>query len=195
MRGLSRPGLQPVSFDLGHGECLAVRGPSGGGKTLLLRALADLDPNSGDVTLDGRSRNAMPAPEWRGLVTYLQAEPGWWAETVGAHFTGWAEAEPLVLAFGLPADCRSWPILRLSTGERQRLALVRVLLRRPRVLLLDEPTSGLDPEAREAVEGRVRAHLSAGGAALWVTHDAEQARRLARRCLVVEAGRVTEQGP
>jgi phosphate-transporting ATPase len=195
VRGLARPGLQPVAFDLAEGECLAVRGPSGAGKTLLLRALADLDPNEGAVSLDDCAREAMPAPRWRRLVTYLPAEPGWWAETVGAHFADWPAAEPMVEALGLPSACRDWPVLRLSTGERQRLALVRALVQRPRVLLLDEPTAGLDEEARTAVEMLIAARLAEGAAALWVTHDAEQARRLARRCLTVEGGRVTEAAP
>jgi phosphate-transporting ATPase len=195
VRGLARPGLQPLSFDLAGGECLAVRGPSGAGKSLLLRALADLDPNEGELSLDGQRREAMPAPHWRRLVTYLPAEPGWWAETVGTHFADWPAAEPLVEALGLPAASRDWPVSRLSTGERQRLALARALVQQPRVLLLDEPTAGLDEETRTAVEALIAARLAEGAAALWVTHDAEQARRLARRCLTVEDGRVTEVAP
>ncbi len=192
VQSLARPGLGPVSFELGEGECLAVRGPSGSGKTLLLRALADLDPNQGEVQLQSHAREAMPAPRWRRLVTYLPTEPGWWAETVGQHFADWAAAEPLVAALGLPADSRKWPILRLSTGERQRLALARALIQHPRILLLDEPTSGLDEEARTAVESLITAHLAEGAAALWVTHDTAQGKRLARRCLTVEGGRVAE---
>lgn len=189
---LRSPLLEPVSFELAAGECLAVSGPSGSGKTVLLRALADLDPNRGDVRLDGQARDAMPAPAWRRKVTYLPAEAGWWAETVGAHFADWPAAEPAVAALGLPAECRGWPISRLSTGERQRLALVRALVQKPRVLLLDEPTSGLDSAARTAVEEMISACLAAGAAALWITHDDEQARRLAGRRLTVEHGRVSE---
>jgi phosphate-transporting ATPase len=195
VRGLARPGLQPLDFELAEGECLVVSGPSGAGKSLLLRALADLDPNEGELSLDGEAREAMPAPRWRRLVTYLPAEPGWWAETVGAHFTDWRAAEPLVEALGLSADSRNWPVSRLSTGERQRLALVRALVQQPRVLLLDEPTAGLDETARDAVETLVAGRLAEGAAALWVTHDAEQARRLARRRLRIEHGRVMEDVP
>jgi len=189
---LRSPLLEPVSFELAAGECLPVSGPSGSGKTMLLRALADLDPNRGDVRLDGQARDAMPAPAWRRKVTYLPAEAGWWAETVGAHFADWPAAEPAVVALGLPAECRDWPISRLSTGERQRLALVRALVQKPRVLLLDEPTSGLDSAARTVVEEMISACLAAGAAALWITHDDEQARRLAGRRLTVEQGRVSE---
>jgi phosphate-transporting ATPase len=192
VRGLRRAGLRPASFDLAPGECVAVAGPSGSGKTLLLRAIADLDPNEGDVALDGRSREAMPAPHWRRLVGYLPAEPGWWAERVGAHFQDWTKAVPLALRLGLPAACGDWPVLRLSTGERQRLAFLRLLENDPRILLLDEPTSGLDPKAAATVEAMVAERLGRGAAALWVTHDAAQARRVARRRLVVEAGHVRE---
>ena len=161
----------------------------------VISAVSDLDPNDGAVSLDGVACVAMPAPDWRRRVAYLPAEPGWWAETVGAHFADWPAAEPLVEALGLPAASRDWPVARLSTGERQRLALVRALVQRPRVLLLDEPTAGLDETARDAVERLIAERLAEGAAALWVTHDAEQARRLARRCLRVEGGRVTEDLP
>jgi UDP-glucose/iron transport system ATP-binding protein len=181
-----------ASFDLAEGACVAVRGPSGAGKTLLLRALADLDPNRGEVTLDGQARTAMPAPRWRRLVTYLAAEPAWWADTVGEHFSDWAVAAPLVLALGLPEDCRNWAIARASTGERQRLSLARGLAHGPRVVLLDEPTSGLDDDARRRAEQLLLERFAAGLSALWVTHDDAQARRVAQRCLRVEHGRAIE---
>ena len=92
VRDLTRDGLAPASFTLDDGECIAVRGASGSGRTLLLRAIADLDPNEGVVTLDGAERMAMPAPEWRRKVTYMAAEPGWWADTVEQHFTDWTAA-------------------------------------------------------------------------------------------------------
>ena len=192
VRALSRPMLEPVSFELADGECVCVRGASGSGKTLLLRAIADLDPNVGTLALDGAARDDMPAPEWRRRVVYVAGEPGWWRETVGGHFDDWLAVRDLIVATGLPGDCRTWPIARLSTGERQRLGLIRALVLEPRVLLLDEPTSGLDDAATEAVEGLIRARLAAGASALWVTHDDAQARRLARRALVCADGGVSE---
>jgi len=66
--------------------------PSGAGKSLLLRAIADLDPNEGTVKLDGMLREAVPAPHWRSQVTYVAAEPGWWGDTVQEHFTAWHQA-------------------------------------------------------------------------------------------------------
>ena len=137
VRDLRTDILKPASFSLATGECIAVKGPSGAGKTLLLRAIADLDPNEGLVSLEGRHRSTIPGPEWRRLVGYVPAEPGWWAETVGEHFGEWAEAAAVLTNLGLLEEAKSWPIARLSTGERLRLALVRALIIRPKVLLLD----------------------------------------------------------
>ena len=72
-------------FDLTHraaGECIAVTGPSGSGKSLFLRMIADLDPSEGEVFLDGAERRSLPAPAWRRRVVYIAAEPGWWSETL-----------------------------------------------------------------------------------------------------------------
>jgi putative ABC transport system ATP-binding protein len=193
VRNLRRSGLAPASFSLARGECLAVRGPSGAGKTLLLRAVADLDPNDGEVSLDGQRREAMSGPHWRRLVGYLPAEPGWWADVVGQHFSDWEAARPLVERLGLPASACDWPLTRPSTGERMRLALVRALLVEPRVLLLDEPTAALDEAAAVAVEGLIGERVAAGLAVLWVTHNEAQGRRVARRRLVVEAGHIREE--
>jgi putative ABC transport system ATP-binding protein len=176
-----------VSFDLQDGECVALQGPSGVGKTLLLRSIADLDPNEGTVKLDGTLREAMPAPDWRKRVTYLAAEPGWWSDIVQEHFSGWDEALPLITRLGLPHSCGPWPIQRLSTGERQRLGLVRALMLRSRVLLLDEPTSALDSTSAAAVESLIAERASNGTSVVWSTHDDAQARRVGSRVLVMNA--------
>ena len=195
VRDLRTSILKPASFSLLAGEVFAVRGPSGAGKTLLLRAVADLDPNEGRVTLDGRDRSTMSGPEWRRLVGYVPAEPGWWADTVGEHFGEWTAALAFLRDLGFREETKAWPITRLSTGERQRLALVRALIMRPRVLLLDEPTAALDVASVAAVESLITARLRTGLAVLWVTHDAEQAKRVAHRLLVVESGLVREEAP
>lgn len=192
VNNLTRTGLQPASFTLGKGECAALTGPSGAGKSLLLRAIADLDPNEGDVSLAGTARSALPAPQWRQKVAYLPAESGWWAPRVRDHFKTPEAALGLVTALGLPADCLDWPVERLSTGEKQRLALARLLALGPNVCLLDEPTSALDPAAVAAAEALIRCALDDGAAILFTTHDAAQARRLARRTLHIENGRLTE---
>lgn len=192
VRDLSNAVLKPASFRLDAGECVAVQGPSGAGKSVLLRAVADLDPSVGEVRLDGALREDMPAPDWRRRVTYLAAESGWWTDRVGDHFADPARAVPLVEALGLPGEALGWPVARLSTGERQRLALVRALVQEPRVLLLDEPTGALDLDATERVEALLRDAMAHGVGVLIVTHSPAQADRLAKRRLRVEAGRVRD---
>jgi putative ABC transport system ATP-binding protein len=185
-----------VSFDLRDGECVTLQGPSGVGKTLLLRAIADLDPNQGTVRLDGTLREDMSGPVWRKRVTYVAAEPGWWSDTVQEHFTGWDDALPLVTRLGLPRNCGPWPVQRLSSGERQRLGLVRALMLRSRVLLLDEPTSALDSASAGAVESLIAERLSNGTSVIWSTHDNAQARRLGSRIFVMSVdGNIEENRP
>ena len=181
-----------ASFELRAGECIAVQGPSGVGKSLLLRAIADLDHNEGTVKLDGVARESMPAPSWRKLVTYVAAEPGWWADTVEENFAGWGEAFPLVEELGLSPACGAWNVTRLSTGEKQRLGLARALMLQSRILLLDEPTSALDSAATAAVESIIARRRSSGTGVLWSTHDALQARRVASRLFVMGGGRIEE---
>jgi putative ABC transport system ATP-binding protein len=193
VRDLRTTLLKPASLSLWAGECIAVRGPSGAGKTLLLRAIADLDPNEGLVCLDGRDRSTIAGPEWRRSVGYVPAEPGWWADTLGEHFSEWTAALSFVRDLGFPEEANAWPIARLSTGERLRLALIRALMMRPKVLLLDEPTAALDPASVAAVESLIATWIRAGLAVLWVTHDAELAKRIAHRLLVVEGGQVREE--
>lgn len=189
VESLRRPPLPPVSFTLAAGECVAVTGPSGSGKTLLLRAIADLDPNDGRVTLDGVDQAAVPAPQWRQRVAFVPAESGWWAATVADHLT--PEALPLLAAVGLE-DAAAWPVERLSSGERQRLAMVRALALKPRVLLLDEPTANLDAAATAAVEALIVAALREGTAVVLASHDREQVARLAGRELAFRDGALTE---
>jgi putative ABC transport system ATP-binding protein len=191
IRALTRPGLAPVDLDLAAGEAVALLGPSGSGKTLLLRAIADLDPNDGEVSLEGQDRSAMPAPAWRRTVTYLAAEPGWWASTPAAHFADPDAARALLPELKLSPALLDRPLTELSTGERHRIALVRVLIQEPKVLLLDEPTSGLDQDTTHAVEAVLRSHLARGTAVLFSTHDEELAARLAGRRIRLASGRVT----
>ncbi|HIC81117.1 MAG TPA: ATP-binding cassette domain-containing protein [Kiloniellaceae bacterium] len=185
---LSRPGLEPASFELGSGTCTALSGPSGAGKTLLLRALADLDPAEGEIRLEGKARGQMSGPQWRRRVGYLPAEPGWWSERLEEHFLDWPIVAAQLGRVNLTPTVAERPVSRLSTGERQRLALLRALERAPRVPLLDEPTGPLDEEATAAVEALIREKLDNGLAVLWVTHDRRQAARVATRHFRIEAG-------
>ncbi len=189
-RGAAPP--RPASLDLSvdEGECVCVCGPSGSGKTLLLRAIADLDPSEGEVYLDDVERHRLSGPQWRRRVAYLAAEPAWWAATPRAHMAAVPDA-PLA-ALGLSQTLLDRPLEVLSTGERQRLALVRVLSREPSVLLLDEPTAALDARfvaAAEDVIGRYRQRC--GAAIVWVTHDVVQTTRVGGRVLHLPSGRIS----
>jgi putative ABC transport system ATP-binding protein len=175
----------PFHLTLARGECVAVTGPSGSGKSLFLRMLADLDPNQGEVWLDGRERASFAPPAWRRQVVYCPADSGWWDDRVASHFPGpaLAFAQTLAPRLGLADGLIDGPVLRLSTGERQRLALIRALALDPPVLLLDEPTSGLDADSTILVETELRTRQAAGTTILLVTHSPEQADRLATRHL------------
>ena len=191
IKRLATPLLGPISFDIAAGECLALMGPSGAGKSLLLRAIVDLDPSTGDVLIGGHTRNNMPASEWRKLVALVPAESGWWADRVSDHFSANFDATELIGQLGL-AGSFAWDVARLSTGERQRLALARALCRRPRVLLLDEPTASLDEHATALVEDLIRQCCGDGMAVLLVTHDRRQAERMGKRLLRLSAGRIEQ---
>ena len=195
VRHLAAPGIAVAALEVAGGECVAVMGPSGAGKTRLLRAITDLDPNAGEISVGGVDRAAVSGPAWRRLVGYVPAESGWWADRVGAHFAEPRRSQPLLAEMRLPADVLEWPTARLSSGERQRLALARALLLDPRALLLDEPTAALDEDTKEIVEAILNRRLEAGAAILMVTHDPAQARRLAARVLRVEAGEAREAPP
>jgi putative ABC transport system ATP-binding protein len=170
----------PFELNLGTGACAAITGPSGSGKSLFLRMIADLDPNEGKVWLNGRERASMPAPQWRKQATYLSAESGWWADRMIEHFDVNRRSEVAALAarLGLRADLLDAPVAQLSTGEKQRFSLVRALLPSPPVLLLDEPTGPLDEESVARVEALLRERKATGTSILLVTHDPNQAERL-----------------
>ena len=191
-RGLTTAGIGPLDLVLAPGECVGLAGPSGGGKTRLLRALADLDPRQGDLGLDGIPADAMVPSEWRRRVALLPAEPVWWGSTVGAHFP--PGADPPLAALGLGRPIIDQAPATCSTGERQRLALARLLVRDPRVLLLDEPTANLDATSAERVVDCIRERRAAGAAVLWVAHDEAELARVADRCLSMEGGYLAEEG-
>ena len=183
----------PIDLTLARGRCATISGPSGAGKSLFLRAIADLDEAKGSVTLNGRHREAFEAPEWRRRVAYVPAESGWWHDRVDAHFQPAPDLSELLQAVALP-DAMNWQVGRLSTGEKQRLGLVRALQLNPDVLLLDEPTSALDPPATERVEALLRSRLEAGCAMLLVSHDPGQPDRLNADRYLMEAGRLINPG-
>ena len=189
IEGLATALFGPVSFDIAAGECVARMGTSGAGKSLLLRAIVDLDVSTGNVWVGERVRSDMPASEWRKLVALVPAESGWWADRVGDHFPSKSDAIAQIEALGL-ADPLDWEVNRLSTGERQRLAIARALCCKPEALLLDEPAASLDEQATRLVEDLIRECCKTGMALLLVTHDRQQAERMAKRVLRMSDGRI-----
>jgi ABC-type iron transport system FetAB ATPase subunit len=193
-RHLSRTALGDLSFSLSESELVCLSGPSGAGKTLMLRSLADLDVSQGSLYLQGVQREQMPPTEWRRQVGYLPAESRWWSETVGEHFP--RVPADIFSQLGFEDEVLGWQAERLSSGERQRLALARLLSNQPRILLLDEPTANLDPVNTQRVERLVTDYLRKNRAAcLWVTHAADQVQRIASRVLYLDTHGLAEEMP
>ena len=184
----------PYNFAVEKGECVGLSGRSGVGKTQLFRAITDLIPAAGDVLLDGRSCRSYSPTAWRKQVTMVPADSCWWYDQVGDHFPLSEQTSSLAencTLLGLDAAVLSWQVSRLSTGERQRLALLRALHNRPTVLLLDEPSSGLDGHHTRLMEGFIARYLEQEQAAIiWISHDPEQLQRVASREFCMEQKRL-----
>ena len=177
-----------------QGECLCISGPSGSGKTRLLRTIADLDMHEGRAFLDGVACDDFRPADWRCHVGLLLSESQWWKDRVGEHFNDHLGTEQLS-ALGLAPSLMDQAVNRLSSGERQRLALLRLLANRPQVLLLDEPTANLDPENGQRVETLLsRYQAETGATLLWVSHDPAQIGRVATRHMRMAQGLLSE-GP
>lgn len=190
--------LDGVSLRLGRGEYGVVIGPAGSGKTTLLEVVAGLlAPERGSVQLDGRDARRLP-PEARGIgLVYQHAflfphlsvrQNVEYGMSDRAALDEAAERLEVVPLYGRD-------VAGLSGGERQLVALVRALARRPRLLLLDEPFSALDPRRRALVRRQVRAfHREWGLSTLQVTHDFAEAGMLGDRAILLDAGRVLQAG-
>jgi len=185
-------GVGPIDLALEASELVALSGPSGAGKTLMLRSIADLEPHEGFVYLDGMNSTDIRPPEWRRKVGMLPAESQWWGDTVREHFR--EINEQWLEMIGLDRTAMWWQVNRLSTGERQRLALLRLLCNRPKVLLLDEPTANLDVANIHRVEELLKNYIGEEQTSVvWVSHDIEQIHRMATRHLVLENGKLSEK--
>lgn len=176
----------PIS--LGANEIISISGPSGCGKTRLLRAIADMDLNDGCIFLASKARETIPAPKWRTEVMLFPSDAVWWHDHVAEHFSSVPDPHWLNM-LGLQAEAMNWEVSRLSSGERQRLGLLRALVKKPKVLLLDEPTANLDETNVQRVESFLLDYLQTQQAgALWVSHDPEQLARISKQNLKYDDG-------
>jgi molybdate transport system ATP-binding protein len=202
-----------VTLEVDETAVVAVVGPNGAGKTTLVRALAGLLPiERGRITIDGTvvedpAAGIRVAPERRGVAVVFQEHrlfPNLSAvENVafGLRATGTPKAEARAKAaswlerVGLEEFRQSRPS-ELSGGQQQRVALARALATEPAVLLLDEPLAAVDATARAELRRVVRDELLRyAGARLVITHDPVEAAALADRLVVIEDGRITQEGP
>ncbi|MCB4771149.1 ABC transporter ATP-binding protein [Ancylobacter sp. Lp-2] len=198
--------LERLDLAIGKGEFVALLGASGCGKTTLLRAMAGfVTPSAGTVAVDGRDVTLMP-PDRRGMALVFQSYALWPHMTVarnigyGLKLKGLsraaidrrvAEIEALLGLEGLGARKPA----ALSGGQRQRVALGRALAVDPQILLLDEPLSNLDARIRLKVRHEIGAlQRRLGITAVIVTHDREEAMAMADRVVIMEAGRIAQQG-
>ena len=169
---------------------MGLQGASGAGKSLLLRAIADLDPRTGTLLLGGIDADSIPAHHWRKMIGLLPAESGWWLDLVGEHFQDFAHIDLQLLAdLGFDPSVKDWEVSRLSTGERQRMAILRLLHNKPACLLLDEPTASLDQQSVARVEQLLCTYGRDNQApVIWISHDPAQLDRVCDRRMTMEKG-------
>lgn len=177
----------PVDVEIKPMEIIGLSGASGTGKSRLLRAVADLDEHQGSIYLNGVNQMETKAYLWRRNVALLSADTQWWFDTVSPHFSNLTEHD--LKALGFNEDVSNWSVSRLSSGEKQRLGLLRLLENNPEVLLLDEPTANLDKNNTKLFEDFVLEYLKKRPAcAIWVSHDAEQLQRISQRNFEIKNG-------
>ncbi|MCF8033312.1 MAG: ABC transporter ATP-binding protein/permease [Desulfarculaceae bacterium] len=200
-----KPVLRDVSFALGPGELAWLSGPSGGGKSSLLRLINRLaEPKGGAIFFDNKPLGDYAPPELRRRVALLPQTPVMLTGSVGSNLRapfGFkaahgsprpddAQLQALLDGLGLGGVGLDQAAAGLSLGQKQRVALARLLLLEPRALLLDEPVSALDPESRELVEKTAVEQARAGRTVLLVSHQppsgAAAMRRLVLRDGVLE---------
>jgi len=182
--------LKPFNLNV-NDEIVCLSGASGAGKSLLLRAIADLDEHKGEASLDNIACYDTSPVLWRQKVGLLPAESAWWMDKVGDHFSN--PSHEHFAQLGLSLESLNWDVTRCSTGEKQRLAILRLLMQQPKALLLDEATASLDSENILKVESLIKSYSETNRVpVLWVSHDQEQIKRIARRKLILDKTELKE---
>ena len=195
-----------VSFTVNDGELVALLGPSGGGKTTVLRMIAGLEmPTEGDILIRGKRVNKL-AVQQRNIGFVFQNYALFKNMTVagniafGLKIKKWraadiaARVDELLELFGLQGLGRRFPH-QLSGGQRQRVAIARALASKPTVLLLDEPFGAVDAKIRQELrEWLARLHHELNVTTLFVTHDQEEAMEVSNRIVIFSGGRLEQIG-
>jgi tungstate transport system ATP-binding protein len=195
-----RPLLDGIDLNIGGDGITVLLGPNGAGKTLLLRMLAGLlPPDGGRIAWNGTTRPdsgiAMMFQQPMLLRASVFANVALALKPLGVKHAGRREQTMEVLRrVGLAHRSEDSARL-LSGGEKQRLALARAWVAKPRLLLLDEPTASLDPSATETVESIVREIRTEGAKILMTTHNLGQAMRISDDIVFIDAGKVREHAP
>jgi sulfate transport system ATP-binding protein len=198
--------LNDISFSVGDGELVALLGPSGGGKTTVLRLIAGLDtPDAGSILIGGAPVNHIPARQ-RNIGFVFQNYALFKNMTVfkniafGLTIKKWDDARiqarvtELINRFELQKLEKRYPH-QLSGGQRQRVAMARALAAQSAVLLLDEPFGAVDAQIRQELRlWLVRLHQELKLTTIFVTHDQEEAMEVADRILVFSKGRLEQIG-
>jgi osmoprotectant transport system ATP-binding protein len=205
------PAVDGVALTIDAGQFAVLLGPSGCGKSTLLRTINRLvEPTAGTVLIDGVDVRERDATQLRRGIGYVIQAVGLFphytvADNVAVvpRLLGWDDArirrrvDELLALVGLdPARYRARKPRRLSGGEAQRVGVARALAAEPRVLLMDEPFAAVDAIVRASLQEEIaRVHRELGTTIVFVTHDVDEALRLADRIVVMNAGRVVQAAP
>ncbi len=193
--------IKDISFSVEKGDFISIVGPSGGGKSTLLKLASFLlSPTQGNIFLEEKNYQDIDPIALRKDVSYCFQTPHLFGETVKENIefpytvrnqsVDKEHVKELFKLFQMDLSYLDRDVMKLSGGEKQRIALIRQLLFEPKVLLLDEVTSALDQLNKEIVENVIASLHEKGITILWITHDSEQSRKQANKMMTIVEGKL-----